>query len=128
MKIEKIRVIVGRSKDFDTLAPIVDKINELIAAFNESVTYLSDEFQILFKKILDLEDKLEDKKEKHLNFSEEDKVSQLLPCPFCFGEAEIITGSDEYFIACMNDSCFSSDCGKPFHNKEEAIAQWNKRA
>jgi len=47
----------------------------------------------------------------------------LLPCPFCGGEAELITGAPEIFVRCISDNCLP---GRNFI--ETAVSDWNRRA
>jgi len=53
----------------------------------------------------------------------EHTLPELLPCPFCGGEAELITTAPECFVRCVNDHC----C--PGRNlPETAVKDWNVRA
>lgn len=58
---------------------------------------------------------------------------KLKPCPFCGGEAEIMSFTDdngEYFaVVCKNDNC---RCGEDYLwtetvNRQTAIDAWNRR-
>lgn len=61
---------------------------------------------------------------------QEGAMSELLPCPFCGGEAELRHVSqlweprDNYWAACK--CCHMS--GKTYRTEAEAIAAWNTRA
>lgn len=48
----------------------------------------------------------------------------LLPCPFCGGEARIITAAKENWVLC--DKCKAS--AEAHSSKRSAIAAWNRRA
>ena len=53
--------------------------------------------------------------------------NELLPCPFCGGEAKPVFRGSCNYIACSNvEECW---CGMtcPASTKEEAIAIWNRR-
>ena len=60
-------------------------------------------------------------------------MSELLNCPFCGGEAELIEyGFVDYItlyvVACTNDDCnMTVDTGS-YANPREAIETWNTRA
>lgn len=60
-----------------------------------------------------------------------DKTSdKLLPCPFCGGEAKIITQNsvDEcYGVRCTKVGCVAFDILPCYSEKAEAIAAWNTR-
>lgn len=44
----------------------------------------------------------------------------LEPCPFCGGEAELVTEAPEYFVHCFN-------CNWAYPTEEGAIEYWNTR-
>ena len=53
---------------------------------------------------------------------------ELKPCPFCGGEAEIVTNN----FCCVSVSCKEEECrgyAKYLHyrNNEKAITAWNRR-
>lgn len=57
-------------------------------------------------------------------------MSELLPCPFCGGEARIF-----HFSSAIRDEVWRAVCDKPFcaqgpdgYTEAEAIAAWNTRA
>lgn len=60
-------------------------------------------------------------------------MENLLPCPFCGGEAEIFDYDPEnevgfhepYTVQCSNQCCC---LGKDFRTREEAAEAWNRRA
>lgn len=54
-------------------------------------------------------------------------MSELLPCPFCGGEASVerIGGNGYYFVACSGLNCCDSALAD---TEAEAIAAWNTRA
>ncbi len=62
--------------------------------------------------------------------------TKLKPCPFCGGEAEIYkeTPPDAYkdtvyYVGCSNiDECLVVPETMGYHDKQKAIAAWNKRA
>lgn len=56
-------------------------------------------------------------------------TSELLPCPFCGGEAEILTAESMhggYLFGIMCNDCRSR--GDVFDTEAEAIEAWNTRA
>ena len=55
--------------------------------------------------------------------------TELRPCPFCGGEAEI-RGTDSTSIQCMNNQCIIGDPApfNDFTHRQDAIAAWNTRA
>jgi Lar family restriction alleviation protein len=60
-------------------------------------------------------------------------MSELLPCPFCGGEAQMGINKEstvrEYFVGCMNCHIRLYKIGyKRFYTEAEAIAAWNTRA
>lgn len=66
----------------------------------------------------------------------EDK-EELLPCPFCGGEAEVkkVYGVNKHYVICSNskvlfeDHCVLTGVGaRVYDSKDAAIAAWNRRA
>lgn len=64
-------------------------------------------------------------------------MSELLPCPFCGGEATIrhdstdaaYWGWDEWWVECINTQCLMQpESAGTFDTEEQAIAAWNTRA
>lgn len=58
------------------------------------------------------------------------KNKDLLPCPFCGGEADIVGDwktnySDYYQVFCEN--CGVSQTGQDYEAEQEAIEAWNRR-
>lgn len=56
-------------------------------------------------------------------------MSELQPCPFCGGEAEVYLAAryedkDYYHVKCTNDCVYTK---KAKHNENEAIEAWNTR-
>lgn len=56
-------------------------------------------------------------------------MAKLLPCPFCGGEANVVTNGKGFFsVSCPNEEC----CGYPtflkYSKKSIAIKRWNARA
>lgn len=56
-------------------------------------------------------------------------MSELKPCPFCGGEAEVYLAAryedkDYYHVRCTNDCVYTK---KARHNENEAIEAWNTR-
>ena len=59
-------------------------------------------------------------------------ATELLPCPFCGGEADISdegndTEPERYWAYCTNPSCFVEGTAV-YATEAEAIAAWNTRA
>ena len=52
-------------------------------------------------------------------------MTELLPCPFCGGEAQTLRNGSWWCVACRMPFC--CDIGK-FGTEDEAIAAWNTRA
>lgn len=52
------------------------------------------------------------------------QTEELKPCPFCGGEAELITRNmaPDAFVKCENN------CPRMCSDDEKAIDEWNKRA
>ena len=59
-------------------------------------------------------------------------MSELLPCPFCGGEANVIDHHNDngsVSVGCNNDTCLGfSGLGWLYKTEAEAIAAWNSRA
>lgn len=62
-------------------------------------------------------------------------ISELLPCPFCGGEAELhptydidTNEVDGWFVWCNNDTCECKPETNQHFTEAEAIAAWNTRA
>ena len=58
-------------------------------------------------------------------------MSDLLPCPFCGGEARVERDSfgGLFYMGCLNDECMGFiGLGWTYKNEEEAIESWNRRA
>ena len=56
-------------------------------------------------------------------------MTELLPCPFCGGEAEVLTAESMnggYLFGIMCNDCLSR--GDVYDTEAEAIAAWNTRA
>lgn len=54
---------------------------------------------------------------------------ELLPCPFCGGDARLLDkGGDEYDVCCGTTQCYAS-CGADWYlERARAIEAWNRRA
>ena len=54
-------------------------------------------------------------------------MNELLPCPFCGGEADVIDYDDECWVAhqCANGTSVETNS---YETEAEAIAAWNSRA
>ena len=55
-------------------------------------------------------------------------MTNLLPCPFCGGEAYIGVSSDGYGVSCINDKCIDMLKLDAIPTEAEAIEAWNTRA
>ena len=60
-------------------------------------------------------------------------ITELLPCPFCGGEAALVptleTTVREWFVKCSNLECSVLACRtKRYYTEAEAISAWNTRA
>lgn len=58
-------------------------------------------------------------------------MTELLPCPFCGGEARIIAKPYEpkVCVGCDDDTCLGfSGLGWLYETEEQAAAAWNRRA
>lgn len=59
-------------------------------------------------------------------------MSELKPCPFCGGEANVIDHHNDdgsVSVGCNNDTCLGfSGLGWLYKTEAEAIAAWNTRA
>lgn len=63
-------------------------------------------------------------------------MSELKPCPFCGGEAELHPSLAGFFVGCFNDGCAVNPSSGEFvadgvwdeEQKEAAIDAWNTRA
>lgn len=53
-------------------------------------------------------------------------MAELKPCPFCGGEAEIISGFGKYTVQCKKGGCMANISWAS--NKDYAIKAWNRRA
>lgn len=63
----------------------------------------------------------------------DNRTTELLPCPFCGGEAAIVptlgTTVREWFVTCGNLECNVLACRtKRYYTEAEAITAWNTRA
>lgn len=55
-------------------------------------------------------------------------MKELLPCPFCGGEADYVDmGSNRLHIACPNCDCSYGEVWGTKHNKESLLKGWNAR-
>ena len=54
----------------------------------------------------------------------QDRDTELKPCPFCGGEAEVYAQAfNKYSVICSNCYCVKGSYG----TKEKAIEEWNRR-
>ena len=54
-------------------------------------------------------------------------MTELKPCPFCGGEAELVhPRGGTYIVGCSNEDC-PIWCGLAFNTKEHAVKFWNTR-
>lgn len=58
-------------------------------------------------------------------------VSEMLPCPFCYGKAFLYQNehTKNYYAGCINEfeNCQMVLSTKGFQNPADAIGVWNKR-
>jgi hypothetical protein len=54
---------------------------------------------------------------------------EIKPCPFCGGEASLITGpkGKYYIVFCIMANCPVEPCTAKYPTPEEAIQAWNQR-
>lgn len=56
-------------------------------------------------------------------------MSELKPCPFCGGEAEIMEYSDRFQCGCKDEDCIAWVEEMPVYlTRSGAIKDWNRRA
>ena len=56
----------------------------------------------------------------------DNRTTELLPCPFCGGEARhYAPGPVEHHVECTNSKCYAVTHG--WSSKEQAIEAWNTR-
>ena len=56
-------------------------------------------------------------------------MSELLPCPFCGGEADVGNDYGKWYACCSNhDECEFVIISGPHKSREEAVEVWNTRA
>lgn len=53
--------------------------------------------------------------------------ASLLPCPFCGGEAELVSDGDGVYAGCKNEKCFIHPITLTYEIKRYAIKAWNRR-
>jgi hypothetical protein len=61
----------------------------------------------------------------------DERLRELLPCPFCGGKAYLRQWSDAARVECTSHGPRSNDCGftmRTYLNGAEAIAAWNRRS
>lgn len=51
--------------------------------------------------------------------------NELLPCPFCGSECEMMIESSDWMVGCKNEDCYA--IGQSFHSRQEATDWWNRR-
>jgi len=56
-------------------------------------------------------------------------AERLLPCPFCGGEAKLLSGTSST-VQCQNDQCIIGDRApfNDFSHRYDAVTAWNTRA
>lgn len=56
-------------------------------------------------------------------------AGELLPCPFCGGEAKLVSNTSST-VQCQNDQCIIGDPApfNDFSHRHDAITAWNTRA
>lgn len=56
--------------------------------------------------------------------------SELKKCPFCGGNAEMISigfGMSLFYVMCINEACNVSPATRYYHEEKEAAEAWNTR-
>lgn len=51
----------------------------------------------------------------------------LLTCPFCGGEAELVSDGDGVYAGCSDKACFIKPITDTYKTKRDAIRAWNRR-
>ena len=52
-------------------------------------------------------------------------MTELKPCPFCGGEAEIRVGYNHSYVRCSTPECYVRT--RRYKTAEEAVGLWNRR-
>lgn len=52
---------------------------------------------------------------------------ELQPCPFCGGDASLLSGTEDHEVVCSNPDCAAAFVARSFASAEEAISAWNRR-
>lgn len=56
------------------------------------------------------------------------KDQELKSCPFCRGEASLISRENDYYdVGCQTEGCYLIDGAEWCLSKGEVIEMWNKR-
>lgn len=71
----------------------------------------------------------EDQVRKLQDWAYRNPPTEILPCPFCGGEAEIYNvGIGWYKVHCADYDCIGSNASKIMSTREDAARVWNRRA
>ena len=62
-----------------------------------------------------------------------ERMSELKPCPFCGGEAELVEHEvvgyqTDFYVECVTSECIMCMGGLCYPTENEAIEAWNRRA
>lgn len=53
--------------------------------------------------------------------------AMLLTCPFCGGEAELVSDGDGVYAGCSDKACVIKPITDTYKTKRDAIRAWNRR-
>ncbi|EOF7604940.1 Lar family restriction alleviation protein [Citrobacter freundii] len=53
--------------------------------------------------------------------------ASLLRCPFCGGDAELVSDGDGVYAGCTEKNCLIKPITDTYQTKRDAIRAWNRR-